>query len=259
MERSVHGALAGSRLENCAGTEWFETGLAEIRSAIAFARADQNGWPEKREQEEKNMSSKIPSVPEAAAEEWKLGDFVQSKGVQIAKFSRAGGGPVRFILGKPDGWPVTVPFPPSVFQGTGEEQRKGIAFNLPPELAEQLEALEAKATNMVAERAPTAKTLWNNSVKPAGQYDAKLKAKINVKGGRAANIFDENGERTALPMESWVTQDANAVLELRGAYRQKGSFGLMLEVTHLKVRESSAGAEADTEEGWPEDCFSPRY
>jgi len=254
LERAVHGHLAPERLKDCPGTEWFETSLARVREAIAFARAERDRWSgEKRDSIEKaNMTSKIQTVAEATADDWKLGEFVQGKGVQVAKLFRADGGPVRFILGKSDAWPVVVPFPPSVFQGTGEEQRKGIAFNLPPELEKELEGLEGKARELVAEKVGKgALVFWMNCVKPADQYDAKLKAKINVSGARAANIFDENGERTSFP-KTWTAQDANAVVELRGVYRQKAAIGLLLEVTHLKLRESASGTHAD-DEAWPED------
>jgi hypothetical protein len=218
LERAVHGQLATERLKDCPGTEWFEASLARVREAIAFARAERELWSEKKGEpkEKANMTSKIQTVAEAAAYDWKLGEFVQSKGVQIAKLTRADGAPVRFMLGRSDAWPVVIPFPPSVFQGTGEEQRKGIAFNLTPELEKELEALEAKARDLVEERLGTsARVLWNNCVKPAAQYDAKLKAKINVSGARVANIFDETGERTTFPKD-WAAQDANPVLELRG-------------------------------------------
>ena len=49
---------------------------------------------------------------------------------------------------------VTVPFEPSVYNGTGDEPRKGIVFNITPELLEVVAQLEDTCRQLLGETIP---------------------------------------------------------------------------------------------------------
>ena len=69
---------------------------------------------------------------------------------------------------------LSVPFAPSVFQGTGQEPRQGILLNITQEIFDAFAAIEDFC------RQPEQHALWNSNLKPADKYGATLKAKINL-------------------------------------------------------------------------------
>ncbi len=75
---------------------------------------------------------------------------------------------------------ITIPFEPSVFDGTGDEPRKGIVFNITPEILEAVAQLEDTCRQLLGETIPNIDAHWCSSVKPSEEYTAKLKAKVNV-------------------------------------------------------------------------------
>ncbi len=94
---------------------------------------------------------------------------------------------------------VTVPFEPSVYNGTGDEPRKGIVFNITPELLEVVAQLEDTCRQLLGETIPNIDALWCSSVKPSEKYSATLKAKINVSGQRVCPFFDEANKPAEAP------------------------------------------------------------
>ena len=117
-------------------------------------------------------------------------------------------------------------FEPSVFNGTGEESRKGIVLELSEKDANDLAALEIRIRMM----AGISVTKWNFSV-----TNSRLKAKINMCGARRCEFEGPNGEST--PPESLRGREVSVVIGIRGIYQQKKASGLMLDVVALRYSE----------------------
>lgn len=137
---------------------------------------------------------------------------------------------------------ITVPFEPSVFQGTGDETRKGIVFNVPDAIFDTFAAVEESCRQALESTVPNTNSIWSSSIRPSGSYPATLKAKINVTGDRAVKFYDVANEPAERPT-NWQRLPCNAVLQVRGCYVQKQSVGLLLEVTHLQYGSELCDAE----------------
>jgi hypothetical protein len=106
-------------------------------------------------------------------------------------------------------------------------------FNIPEPLFEAMAALEDWCRQSLEDAHPTIQAMWTTSIKPGEQYEARLKAKINVSGARQARFYDHAAQPTE-PPAVWKGLKANAILGVRGVYIQKQSIGLLLEVTDLR-------------------------
>ena len=83
-------------------------------------------------------------------------------------------------------------FEPSVYNGTGEEERKNIVMAITEEAAKEIEELENTRIRVGA-----APEKWNSCVK--GLNGPQLKAKINMSGQRQCEFAGHNGAKVALP------------------------------------------------------------
>ena len=136
---------------------------------------------------------------------------------------------------------LTVPFAPSVFQGTGQEPRQGILLNITQEIFDAFAAIEEFC------RQPDQQALWNSSIKPADKYGATLKAKINLGGDRVAKFYSAANEPCEAPSQ-WKNLRCNAVLHVKGVYLQRQGVGLIVDITHLQYTEAAAGSKFDAME-----------
>ncbi len=133
---------------------------------------------------------------------------------------------------------VSIPFEPSVHQGTGQEARKSIVFTIPQDVFDAFIAVEEFCINTLEESNPKVHALWSSSLRPSDRYPPRLKAKINVDGNRVAKFYDEANE-SAAPPENWKGLPCNAVLQVRGCYIQRQGIGMLLEVTHVQYGTSA--------------------
>ena len=85
-----------------------------------------------------------------------------------------------------------VAFEPSVYQGTGEEARKGIVFRLRDDDFTAFQALEEWCKQSLQTQTPNVDTLWSASSKLMDKWGAQLRAKINVHGPYCAIFYDES-------------------------------------------------------------------
>jgi len=134
----------------------------------------------------------------------------------------------NIMLGDPQTLPATIPFAPSVYQGTGEENRLGIVFEVDQPVVESVKAFEEK----VRERLAIPVSQWRPCYKDEGEHRAQLRAKITKSGQFAARLYDTKGEGIEWP-QAWRFAKANAVLSCRGVYNTGGNSGLLLEVQSL--------------------------
>ena len=137
-----------------------------------------------------------------------------------------------------------VAFEPSVYQGTGEEARKGIVVRLSDGDFTSFQALEEWCKQALQAQTPNVDTLWSASSKLTEKWGAQLKAKINVHGPYCAIFYDDSRQPCKAP-QGWKGLHINALLEVRGCYVQRNGTGLLLEVTHLRYGEPPEAAEVE--------------
>ena len=116
-----------------------------------------------------------------------------------------GGKPLRFLL-LPLGQATKVPFKPSVYQGTGQEQRVNVQFEVTEQQRQALEVIEE-----VVRAQFEFKGTWNSALK---QKDGGwlLKAKLNLSGAKRTAISGA----AELP-KTWP-QQANACIRTSTIY-----------------------------------------
>ena len=136
---------------------------------------------------------------------------------------------------------LTIPFEPSVFQGTGQEPRKSMLMNITQEIFDAFATIENFC------RQPEQQALWTSSLKPADKYGATLKAKINVTGERAVKFYSAANDPCEAPTD-WKNLRCNAVVLVKGIYIQRQGVGLLVDVTHLQYAEAVQGSPFDAME-----------
>ena len=129
---------------------------------------------------------------------------------------------------------VQTPFGPSVFNGTGEEERQSLVLSISPEDHKALSALETNLRQQLQAQFPDLDSRWTSCLKDAtDKFAPTLRCKINLKGARVCKFLDGSGA-PASPPESWRRLSANVVIRIGGAYIQARGAGLLVEVTHLQ-------------------------
>ena len=143
---------------------------------------------------------------------------------------------------KSDAW-LRVPFEPSVYNGTGQEDRKNIVLELTPEIEQVLATMEDVIRQTLDEKVSNIEAIWVSSLKPATSFNGpSVKAKINVSGKQPCIFFDENNLATEAPV-AFKPLDAKVVLRIQGVYVQKQAAGLMMTVTHMQNRPAAEAVE----------------
>jgi len=120
-------------------------------------------------------------------------------------------------------------FEPSVYNGTGEEERKNIVMAITEEAAKEIEELE----NWTRIRVGVTPEKWNSCVKRVN--GPQLKAKINMSGQRQCEFAGHNGAKVA---PTYLRgRSATAAILVRGVYMQRNAAGLMIDVVALRYGE----------------------
>ena len=110
----------------------------------------------------------------------------------------------------------SVIYEPSVFGGDGSESRKNIVFSIHPDVAQQIQDLEATID--------TKKLI--SAIK-----DGTIKAKLNLPTVR---VYDTEKNVTQQP-DKWRDCVVNAVILIKGKWTSKTQSGLSMEVTDLQI------------------------
>jgi hypothetical protein len=129
---------------------------------------------------------------------------------------------------------ITTPFQPSVYRGTGTEERVNVTMNIPDEVREAFELVEERVRELIRPTFPKIDGIWHSSTKPGGKYRSTLKAKVNISGSKVARFVDASGNPID-PPTNWNQLAILPLLTVRGAYVQRATAGLMLEVVVCKV------------------------
>jgi hypothetical protein len=129
---------------------------------------------------------------------------------------------------------VQTPFGPSVFNGTGDEERQSLVLSVSPDDHKALSALETSLRQQLQAQFPDLDSRWTSCLKDAtDKFAPTLRCKINLKGARVCKFLDGAGA-PASPPESWRRLQANVVIRIGGAYLQARGAGLLVEATHLQ-------------------------
>ena len=128
---------------------------------------------------------------------------------------------------------ISTPFPPSVFQGTGEEPRQTLTLNIPEGVFSAFATLEDTVRGLLRASHPDVDALWRSALRPAGNYPAQLRVKVNLSGDRQVQVFDQADQRVNLPTE-WRGLVVVPIVSL-SAYAQAKNAGLIVDLVALKV------------------------
>ena len=164
---------------------------------------------------------------------WNLGQPKPGKMITTYPLKYEGGTPAIQLLPSSEAGSVWTPFEPRAFNGTGEEERKGIVFSIPEPIREQMELLEERVREQLKPTFARIDSMWNSSTKPAGKYPSQLKCKIRVSGPRACRCVDSQGASAQFPQD-WSNLCCIPIFLLT-AYVQKASAGLIIDVVALKL------------------------
>ncbi len=126
---------------------------------------------------------------------------------------------------------VRVLFEPSVYNGTGEEERKGIVMEITEEDAKRIEELE----NWMRIKSGISPDKWISCVRKTDGH--QLKAKINMRGPKQCEFIGPQGEKD--PPDSLRGRLATAALLVRGIYMQRQASGLMVDVVAMRYGEAT--------------------
>ena len=122
-------------------------------------------------------------------------------------------------------------YEPSVYNGTGLEERKNIVLTIDEDTAKKIEELE-RWTRL---QAGVSEDKWNSCVKRAD--GPRLKAKINVAGSKRCDFVGPDGVRE--PPAELRGRTATVALLVRGIYMQRSAAGLMVDVVAMKYGEAT--------------------
>jgi len=161
---------------------------------------------------------------------WTLGPWKQSKVCQLAQLQCAGR--AAYVQASTSDDPTTwVMCNPSVYGGTGQEERKGILFGTSAEVIDDLRKLEAWTYIQMRDLQPNVDVIWKTAIRAT--ETPSFKAKIWVSGKAPCQCVDANGDPIPTP-EEWGGLLVAPIFSVT-AYRQPDAAGLLLEAVGIKI------------------------
>ena len=143
---------------------------------------------------------------------------------------------------KSNAW-LRIMYEPSVYNGTGQEERKNIVLEVTSEIEQALATMEDAIRQALDEKIPNINAIWVSSLKPESSHiGPTVRAKINVSGKQSCKFFGEANAATELP-SAFKSLDAQVVLHIQGVYVQKQAAGLLMTVTHMQNRPAAKAVE----------------
>lgn len=125
---------------------------------------------------------------------------------------------------------MRVLYEPSVYGGSGDEERKNITMSISEDAAVSIQNMEKLVRDKLRDHVPHIDQIWNSCIRPPSDHGGhSLKAKVRLRGEGMLRCFSRAREEMALPttLRGWSIVP---VLELRSAYVQRTSAGLVLEM-----------------------------
>ena len=122
---------------------------------------------------------------------------------------------------------------PSVFNGTGAEERKSILIATPFYQIENLRLIEAWVRNQLRSAYPDIDQIWNSPIKITDNYPPSIRAKIWVGGFNPCKFYDENNQPCETPTDIAGLQVVPIIM--LNAFVQSNIAGLLIETVALKI------------------------
>jgi hypothetical protein len=176
-----------------------------------------------------NMATLLSNVDNKT---WGLGLGKQGKYCTTFPL-RLGDGVAAVQLTPGDSKDITIPFPPSVFQGEGDEQRQTLVLNVTDEIFTAFAAVEDAVRDLMRPLFPNISQIWHSALRPAGSYPAQLRCKVNLSGGREVQVFNEADQPIDVPT-NWRALEVVPIVTLT-AYAQSKTAGLIVDLVALKI------------------------
>lgn len=123
----------------------------------------------------------------------------------------------------------TVLYEPSVYNGSGQEERVNVVMTVSDSAADQLREVEQLVRDKLRDFAPNVDKIWNSCIGMNQKGLTTLKSKIRVRGENRVKCYDRSRIEIQPPIQ-WRNISICPVVEVRGAYVQRTSAGLILEV-----------------------------
>ena len=173
------------------------------------------------------LSAAVSELPDGLA----IGTWKQTKMCRVAPIVR-GRAPLYVQLtslsDEPETW---VPCEPSVFGGTGLEERKGIMFRTSEQVVKDIKELETWAYSKMRDLHPNLDVVWKSVIRDSDT--PCFKAKIWTGGRMPCRYVDEEGKRCEAP-ERWGGVTVIPILSV-SAYYQPTAAGLVFEVQAIRI------------------------
>ena len=132
-----------------------------------------------------------------------------------------------------DAAPSWVMVNPSVFNGTGAEERKSFLIATPFYQIENLRLIESWVKNQLRSDHPDIDQIWNSAIRTADNYPPSIRAKIWLGGYNPCKFYDENNQPCETPTDMAGLQVIPIVM--LNAYVQSNTAGLLVETVALKI------------------------
>ena len=132
------------------------------------------------------------------------------------------------LADEPNTW---IPCDPSVYGGTGLEERKGIMFRTTEGVIQDIEKLELWAYSKMRNLHPNLDVVWKSTVRD--KDTPCFKAKIWTGGRMPCHYVDAEGKRCEAP-DHWGGLRVIPILTV-SAYYQPTAAGLAFEVQALRI------------------------
>ena len=163
---------------------------------------------------------------------WSLGAGKQGKFVTTFPLRLGeGAGALQLVPG--DSHEISLPFPPSTFQGSEDEPRQSLTLNIPEDVFVAFATVEDAVRELLRPLHPNVSQIWHSALRAAGSYPAQLKVKVNLSGGREVQVFNEADQRVDIPT-NWRGLEVVPIVSL-AAFVQTKTAGLIVDLVAIKI------------------------
>jgi hypothetical protein len=167
------------------------------------------------------------------AETWTIGPASSAKvaGLQLYPIRCDGRYPSFQPCVADDLGSMKVLYEPSVYNGNGSEERVNITMSIDEQAAKDILNMEQVVINKLRSSVPNIGANWNSCIRlPSEHAGYTFKCKVRIRGEGCVRCFSRTREEMTLP-QSLRGFTIVPVVEVRSAYVQRSSVGLVFEMT----------------------------
>jgi hypothetical protein len=169
----------------------------------------------------------------AEADTWTIGPASSAKvaGLQLFPIRCDGRYPSFQPCVADDLGSMRVLYDPSVYNGNGTEERVNITMSIDENAASSILCMEKVVRDKLRPSVPSIDAIWNSCIRPPSERAGQtFKCKVRLRGEGCVRCFGRTREEMTLP-QSLRGFTIVPVVEVRSAYVQRSSAGLVLEMT----------------------------